>query len=183
MSAIGGGLRALEGLARVPVAAIGSVADAVLVRVVDRALSGPLVEAVSRDIVRYSVLERAAEPLARAGFADEVAARILDGPELERIVGRALDSPAVERLVARVIDSRALDVAVARLLESEDLWILVEQIARSPAVTDAIGRQGQSFAEEVAGVVRGRSRAADDRVERLARRLARRRPAPVAETE
>jgi hypothetical protein len=76
----------------------------------------------------------------------------------------------------RVIDSRLIDEFVDRLLESEELWVLVDEIARSPAVTDAISTQGIGFADQVAGVVRDRSRTADARVERIARRLLRRRP-------
>jgi hypothetical protein len=63
---------------------------------------------------------------------------------------------------------------VARLLESEDLWLLVDEVARSPSVTEAISHQGVGFAEQMAGVVRARSRTADARVERLARRVLRR---------
>ena len=51
---------------------------------------------------------------------------------------------------------------------------LVDEIAQSPAVTNAIGRQGLSFADQLAGVMRNRSRTADDQLEHLARRLARR---------
>ena len=109
-----------------------------------------------------------------AGFADQIAARLLEGPEMERIVARAIESPGAERIVARVIESRLLDEAVARLLESKDLWLLVDEVARSPAVTQAISHQSVGFAEEMAGVVRTRSQKADARVERLARRLLRR---------
>jgi hypothetical protein len=85
-----------------------------------------------------------------------------------------LESPQAERLVARVIESRLLDEAVTRLLESEELWLLVDEVARSPSVTEAISHQGVGFAEQMAGVMRDRSRTADARVERLARRLLRR---------
>jgi hypothetical protein len=66
---------------------------------------------------------------------------------------------------------------VDRLLESEDLWLLVEEIARSPAVTEAITQQSMGFADQVADGVRGRSRRADDWLERAARRALRRAPA------
>ena len=138
-----------------------------------------------------AVGERAAlrivDGLLAAGIAEDIARRILEGPELERIVvvavespavarvaERVLDSPQAERLVGRVIESRLLDEAVARLLESEDLWLLVDEVARSPSVTEAISHQGVGFAEQMAGVVRARSRTADARVERLARRVLRR---------
>jgi hypothetical protein len=95
------------------------------------------------------------------------------------VVEAAVDSPAVERAVTQVIDSRLLDQTVAQVLESEELWVLVEEIARSPAVTDAITRQSLGFADQVAGEVRSRSRDADAWLERAARR-ALRRPSPGA---
>jgi len=169
-------------------------------RAVSRALAGPLVEAVSRDVVRYAVLDRIAETLLRSdalesvleraeaadvprrvldrmladGIVERTTARVLEGPELERAVESVLESAAAERLVARVIDSRLLDEVVRRLLESEDLWLLVEEIARSPAVTEAITRQSVGFADQVASGVRARSRSADAWVERAARRALRR---------
>jgi ribosomal protein S28E/S33 len=117
---------------------------------------------------------RLLDQLLAAGFADQIAARLLEGPEMERIVARAVESPGAERIVARVIESHLLDEAVARLLESKDLWLLVDEIARSPSVTQAISHQSVGFAEEMAGVVRTRSQKADARVERIARRLLRR---------
>jgi hypothetical protein len=76
--------------------------------------------------------------------------------------------------VDRLLDTHVLDAVVARLLESKDLWVLVDEVARSPAVTEAIGTQSIGFADQIAGVVRDRSRSADDRVERAARRVLRR---------
>jgi hypothetical protein len=90
-------------------------------------------------------------------------------------VTRAIDSPATERLVTGVIESRLLDQMVSRLLESEELWLLVEEIARSPAVTEAITHQSLGFADEVADQVRERSVDADAWLERTARRLRHRR--------
>jgi hypothetical protein len=90
-------------------------------------------------------------------------------------VDRIVRSDLVERAVQRVFETRVLDEVIARLLESEDLWVLVDEVARSPAVTEAIGTQSIGFADQIAGVVRDRSRTADDRVERVARRMLRRR--------
>src|SRR5690349_16657330 len=129
----------------------------------DRVLASVLVESVGRELARHTVMER----LGKQVITDEA---------LDRIVAAALDSPKAERVLAQVIDSRLVDEAVARLLESEDLWILVDEIARSPAVTDAITQQGMGFADQVAGVVRDRSRTADDGLEGVARRLLRRSP-------
>jgi hypothetical protein len=129
-------------------------------RAVSRALEGPLIEAVARDAVRYAVIERLANGLS-------------DDPELERLLGRALESPATERMLVRVLESRLVDEAVRRLLDGEELWLVVDEIAQSPAVTEAIARQSVSFADQVAGQVRDRSRSADARLERAARRVLR----------
>jgi hypothetical protein len=144
-------------------------------RAVRRTLAGPLVEEIAHDVAVHAVIERVTEPLAASGALERIVDRALASATIDLLAERAIDSPAAERLVGRVIQSSLLDEAVTRLLESEDLWVLVEQIAQSPAVTDAIGRQGLSFADQMAGVVRDRSLSADDRVERMARRLIRRR--------
>jgi hypothetical protein len=86
---------------------------------------------------------------------------------------RAIDTPAARRLVAHAIESEVLDEAVTRLLESKELWMLVDEVARSPAVTEAISHQGAGLADQVAAVVRDRSRNADARLERAARRVLR----------
>jgi hypothetical protein len=149
-------------------------------RALGAALEGPLVEAVARDLVRYRVADR----LLSEGLAEQTIERVLEGAELEHVVEAALESPTVERLIGTAIESRLVDEAVVRLLQSDDLWLLVEEIARSPAVTDAIARQSVGFADQVAGGVRARSRTADAWVERRARRLLRRDPAaPTSEAE
>ena len=167
------------------------VAGRLTLGAVDLALGWPVTEEALGRVLDSPLMERVprrlADRLLAAGIADDIAQRLLDGPELERIVAaalespgaarlgdRVLDSPQAERLVARVIESRLLDEAVARLLESKDLWLLVDEVARSPSVTQAISHQGVGFAEEMAGVVRDRSQKADARVERIARRLFRR---------
>jgi hypothetical protein len=131
-----------------------------------RALTGVPV-ALARDAERRASAAASQLTLAAldATLASDTAAQAVD-----RIVRSAL----VERAVGRVFETRVLDDVVARLLESEDLWLLVDEIARSPAVTEAIGTQSLGFADQIAGVVRDRSRTADDRVERAARRVLRR---------
>ena len=145
-------------------------------RALQGALEGPLVEAFAHDLVRYRVADR----LLSEELVEQTTARVLEGPELERVVHAALDSPTVERLIGSAIQSRLLDETVVRLLQSDDLWLLVDEIAQSPAVTAAIAGQSASFADQVAGGVRARSRSADAWLERRARRMLRRRPAPSA---
>jgi hypothetical protein len=115
-----------------------------------------------------SLAQEVGERIRASDLADDL------GDRLEPLLGRAVDSPEAERLVGRVIDSRVITAAIQQLLETDALWALVDEIAQSPAVTNAIGRQGISFADQLAGVMRNRSRTADDQLEHLARRLARR---------
>jgi hypothetical protein len=94
---------------------------------------------------------------------------------LQPLLQRTIDSPEAERLMRNVVDSRVVSGLLNELPDNDELWALVDEIAQSPAVTEAISRQSLSFADQMAGVVRKRSLSADDRVERLARRLAHRR--------
>jgi hypothetical protein len=120
-------------------------------RAIGRALEGPFVDALAKDLARHAVIERIADHLLAEGTVEHT-----------------LDRVFAER--------RLIDEAVDRLIESEDLWRLVEEIAQSPAVTEAITRQSVGFADQVAGGVRRRSRNADARLERAARRALRRPP-------
>jgi hypothetical protein len=106
---------------------------------------------------------------------ERISTHVLQSPEFEQAVAGAIESPATERLVARVIESRLLDHIVTRLLEREELWLAVEEIARSPAVTEAITQQSLGFADQVAAGVRAGSSGADAWLERAARRVRRQR--------
>jgi hypothetical protein len=155
----------------------GGLADSgALDTIVDRVLSTPLAEHV-------------ADRLLAAGVVEQTAARVLAGPELDRLLERGLASPrmaelaasvldsdGMEGLVAQALDSRLFEASVACILASDELWLAVDRIARSPAVTEAIAHQGAGFADQVAGEVAQRSRRADARLERVARRLLRRTP-------
>jgi hypothetical protein len=121
--------------------------------------------------LRSPLAEEAVERIKASPLADEV---------LEPLVGRVLDSPEADRLVRQLIDSRVIDAVLEQLPQTEALWVLIDEIAQSPSVTNAISRQGMSFADQLAGVMRTRSRTADDNLERVARRLARRAPRDVA---
>jgi membrane-bound lytic murein transglycosylase B len=121
-----------------------------------------------------SAVQRRVEDAVLAAAEDAIDRAIAQGL-VERIVERLLAEGIVERTVDRVFDERqVVDEVVKRLIESEALWVLVDEIAQSPAVTEAIGRQSIGFADQVAGEVRNRSRRADARLERVARRALRR---------
>ena len=131
-------------------------------RLVARALDSPGMERIFLRAVESPGVER-------------LVGEVMQAPGTERVVDRVVDSAAVERAVDRVIEGRLLDRVVERLLESEELWVLVDEIARSPAVTQAITQQSLGFADQVAGSVRERSRDVDGRLERIARRMVGRR--------
>ena len=179
----GGAVRALGGLAATAlrpaagaVALARNAAEDTVLWTFDRLLASRVANELVDTLLASGIVERAVDQAFRDGIAEAVTDRLLDGPELERIADQVVDSPATERVVGRVMESRLVDDAVAKLLESDELWVMVDEIASSPAVTEAIGRQSIGFADQVAGVVRDRSANADDRVERAARRLLRRRP-------
>lgn len=171
-------------------AATGSAAADALGRtglaLLERVLRAPETAEVAERILRSAPAQRAV----RVAIED-VAAELLDDPAMARLIERTLDSPrmtllatrvleseGMERLVAQVLDSPLVDASVTRVLASETLWLVVDEIARSPAVTDAISHQGAGFADQVAGEVGARTRRADARLERAARRLLHRRPPP-----
>jgi hypothetical protein len=98
-------------------------------------------------------------------------ATALESDHVQRGLRGAFESDGGKQLVADFFDSGLLDEFVDRLLASSALWRLVDEIAASPAVTAAVTQQGLGFVDQVGEDIRGRSRRADDRLERLAHRL------------
>jgi hypothetical protein len=171
--------------------------DATLARV----LADDVVDRVLDGVEAAKLPQRVSERLLDEGIAEQIATRVLEGPELERVVSVALSSKQVhrtltraveneaserlveqltssegsERLVALLMNSRLPEEIVSRLLESEALWVFVDEIARSPSVTEAIQHQSVGFVDEIADRARDRSRNADAWVQRLARRVGRHR--------
>jgi hypothetical protein len=85
-----------------------------------------------------------------------------------------------QRVAQRILEDGIAEQVVTLLLESEELWVLVDEIARSPSVTEAITHQSAGFVDQVTDTVRERSRDADAWVERAARRFRRRHAKPHA---
>jgi hypothetical protein len=117
-------------------------------------------------------------PLAQEA-GERIRASPLAADVMEPLLRRVTASPEAERLIREVVSSRVIAGLLEELPDNDALWTLVDAIAQSPAVTEAISHQGFSFADQMAGVMRKRSQNADDHVERLARRLARRQPRDV----
>ncbi len=140
-------------------------------------LAGPARRAVLSTVdAALSSLDAALTSPLAAEVGERIRTSALAVDVLQPLLQRAIDSPEAERLMRNVVDSRLVSGLLAELPDNDGLWALIDEIAQSPAVTEAISRQSLSFADQMAGVVRSHSLSADDRVERLARRLARRRP-------
>jgi hypothetical protein len=160
-------------------AALGPVLG--LGRRADRRVRGALAEPAQRaflsafDVALGGFDAALRSEVAQVAF-DRVLASAFADDFLDRVIERVADSPDVERLVRGLVDSRLVDAVLMQLLESEGLWVLVEEVVQSPTVTSAISQQGVGFANQMAEVMRDRSRTADDRLERLARRFTRRAP-------
>ena len=167
-------------LAAADAAVTSSLAREVVARVVASRLADDMLQRLVEQTLSSPETERLVIQTVDRAEVDRLVERVLDGPLLDAAVARVVDSRLVEATVTQVFGGPLFDVIVARLLESDGLWVLIDEIAKSPAVTAAISQQGVSFANQVAGAARERSRTADDRLERLAARLSRRTPRSAA---
>ena len=155
-------------------AAAADTAAATAIRVLDRALASPRTEEALDLVLSSPLVERAILKVADGPLVDTAVRAAIRAGLAERIAGELLDSGAVDR----ALDSPRTAELVSRLLDADQLWVVVDEIARSPAVTDAISHQSVGFAEQVADEVGQRSRRADAWLESRARRLLHRSPAP-----
>lgn len=153
--------------------AAGEVALAALDVLLASRATDKAIKRISVHVIESPELERLMARSLESPAIERLVAAAVDNPATERLIAAAVDNPATERLVMRVIDSRLLDEIVTRLLEREELWLAVEEIARSPAVTEAITQQSLGFADQVAAGVRQGSTGADAWLERAARRVLR----------
>jgi hypothetical protein len=132
-----------------------------------------LLDAVVARMMEDEVIDRVLQRAEAAGVAQRVVDRVLEDGMIEQIADRVLSGPELERIVAVAFRSALPEEVIDQLLANEAVWILVDEIARSPSVTEAIAHQGTGFLEQVAAKARDRSRRADTRVQRLAQRLSR----------
>lgn len=102
---------------------------------------------------------------------ERLLAALLQSDHMQQSLRRAFESDGARQMLDSFFDSGLFDQFVDRLLASDTLWHLIDEIADSPAVTAAITQQSLGFVDQVGGEVRGRSRRADDWLERKARRL------------
>ncbi len=137
-------------------------------------------DSVAAGIVAERVIDQVLARAESAGVAQHVADRVLEDGVAEQIVERVLAGPELEHMLSVAFQSALPDEVVEQLLASEAIWILVDEVARSPAVTEAISHQGAGFVDMVASEARERSRRGDALVQRIANRLSLHRDRPAA---
>ncbi len=132
-------------------------------------LAGPLTDAIAHAIAEHHVVERIATEIVATADLDGLMEAVLEHDRTQQVLERALLSPGLERLVVQVLESHLVDALTERVLVSPELDRVVEYVATSPQVLDAVTRQTQSLAEEMAAGVRRRTHAVDDAAERTIR--------------
>jgi hypothetical protein len=148
-------------------------------RTMDRALAGPLTEALGRSVAEHRVAERLATELVESGAVEQALTSALQHEAAQRLLEGALASPGLERLLVAILDSRLVPELTDRILRSPEMQSVLEYVATSPEVRRALTQQSSSLAEEVAGGLRTRTETLDDVAERAVRGWLRRpRPAP-----
>jgi hypothetical protein len=118
---------------------------------------------------------RAALSAAAGRMALDALDAVLAGEAIERVLERIEAAGVAQRIAERILEDGIAEQVVTLLLESEELWVLVDEIARSPSVTEAITHQSAGFVEQITDTVRDRSRDADTWVQNAARRFSPRR--------
>jgi hypothetical protein len=151
-----------------PVSVLGSVFDAGT-----RVTSLPLRGAVALIDAGLAVERRSRSALnAAAGrVALDTLDAVLAGDAIDRVLERIEAAGIAQRVAERILEDGIAEQIVALLLESEELWVLVDEIARSPSVTEAITHQSAGFVDQITDTVRDRSREADTWVQSAARRF------------
>ena len=136
-------------------------------RTVDRALAGPLTEAIGRSLAENQVPRRiAAEFLAHTRIEPTS-----DAPATSTALEHAAAArPSLEDLVAEVIESRLAGDVADRVLRSPEFEHAVESVASSPAVRAALAAQTRSLVDDVVDDVRGATERLDDSAERSVHR-------------
>ena len=129
---------------------------------IDRALAGPLPEAITRSAVEHRVLQRViAEMLANTDVDAEITS-LLEQQQTEEFVRRVLASPAFERLAADAAESRLTVELTDRLTRSPEFQRVLRNVLSSPEVRSALTQQTTTFAGEMRDAVRRRAMAVDD---------------------
>ncbi|MDX6636244.1 MAG: hypothetical protein QOF06_2447 [Solirubrobacterales bacterium] len=138
----------------------------------------------ARTVTKATGIDRAVEVAAEEAIVaavesqavERAMARVLEGPVIQEAVEGALESDAVKKALLEAMDSELVDEVWKRLLASDQAQQLVERIAEAPEVRAAISAQGIGLVEDIGRTIGGLARRADNRFERIARRIFLRQP-------
>jgi hypothetical protein len=134
-------------------------------RTMDRALAGPLTEALARSLAEHRVAERLAGELVANGALEEAMTSALEHDEARRLVERAIASPGLERLITTVLESKLVPELTDRILASNEMQAVLEYVAKSPEIRRALTEQSSSLAEEMVDGLRTRTEGLDTTAE------------------
>jgi hypothetical protein len=156
--------------------------SALATEAIDRVLASQLAAQTVDRVLASELAAEAVDRVLASELATEAIDRVLASELAAEAVDRVLASELARRAVGGALAGPLVDEVVARLLQADALWLLVDEIARSPSVTEAITHQSVGFVDEVADGVRARSRKVDNRLEsRVRRALGREQRAQPAE--
>jgi hypothetical protein len=142
-------------------AAAKAIAAPEAARTVDRALAGPLTEAVGHSLAEHRVAERLAGELVATGAVERAMIAALEHDEARHLLESALASSGTQRLVAAVLESRFVPELTDRILASPEMQAVLEYVAKSPELRRALTEQSSSLAEEMVGGLRSRTEVLD----------------------
>jgi uncharacterized RDD family membrane protein YckC len=137
----------------------------------------------ARTVTKATGIDRAVEVAAEEAIVaaveseavERALARVLEGPVVEDAVQGAMESDSVKRALIEALDSELVDEVWRRLLASDETQQLVERIAEAPEIRAAISAQSVGLVGDIGRTVGNTTRRLDDGLERLLRRIFRRR--------
>jgi hypothetical protein len=166
--------------AALPRAAVSHELDRLALRARARRAASDAWQTTLDTVERHRLIERTVDRLLSDGVVERVVAVTIEHPATDRLLTRVIESPGLERLLVTIVQSEAGDRLLEGVLGSEQLDRVVTHIAESDQVRVAVTQQSFGLADQAAGELRSRTAAADALLERVARSMIRRRPAPPA---
>ncbi len=138
-------------------AVAGDMFEPVAEAAVDRALAGPLPEAVARSLVEHHVIER-------------VTREVLESADFQTAVSAALEDEGTARFLTEAMKSKLTSRLAESLLTGPEFERLLTEVLSSPAVSAALAKQTTTIGDEMIGSVRDSTVELDTRLERAPRR-------------
>ncbi len=138
-------------------------------------------ENVVEAVVGSKTVQDSVDRVMNGAAMESALSALLEGPFIDNLAREIARRQVIQRITVEAIEAGEIAPIIDALLAREELWVLVQEIAESPAVSEAVRQQSFGFADQVGDEVRGRSRSADDILARAARRLVGRRGAMSAQ--